>query len=285
MYWFLLTLLVVQPVSLAKSLSAATKHRYKGVVNTSNKYQDSDTDAQVLDDSDLEADEIGNSEDDADSTVDQKQYNPGRFLYASTPRFTKFTPQDDCTGTYVHFINHTHGKIYVLAYAFTCPHIIRALADAAKRGVKVRVLVDKQYENKPHSSTLRADPKVKMYADRTPAIAHNKIMLFSNRGVSKSVKQFDVAVITGSFNFSASAQKRNAENIDGSVNDFEKYAAHKKNWKYRKRLPLTVLLTASAIDKPCVGYAPRVVRKLKLSGYKIRRITHKARNHKVRVVL
>ena len=161
-------------------------------------------------------------------------------MYKSKQRFTKFTPQDDCTGTFIHFIHHTHGKIYVMAYALTCPHIIHALTKAAKRGVKVRVLVDKQYQNKPHIKPLKRDSRIKVFVDRTPAIAHNKIMIFSNKNVDKSVKEFDYAVITGSFNFSMSSQKRNAENIDGTVNDPEKYNAHKANWKYRKHLPLTI---------------------------------------------
>jgi phosphatidylserine/phosphatidylglycerophosphate/cardiolipin synthase-like enzyme len=58
--------------------------------------------------------------------------------------------------------------------------------------------------------------------DTKPAIAHNKVMIFD-----------DAAVFTGSFNFTKSAQERNAENGILIRNDAGIVKSYSENWLTR----------------------------------------------------
>lgn len=140
-----------------------------------------------------------------------------------------FTPQHDCTGLLVHLIDHANGEVHVHAYALTCPLIIAALKRADSRGVIVRILLDKQYKNKPQVAPLR---KTELYADNTPQIAHGKVLLIKN-------KNGLTVVYIGSFNFSTSAQKKNFEICLFLFNYDELYEACITNWKARLQLKRT----------------------------------------------
>ena len=112
-----------------------------------------------------------------------------------------FTPGGDCTGEIVKDIGTAHKSLYVQAYSFTSRPIIYALINAEKRGVKVKVLLDKTQKN-GLGLLLLVQNGVPVAIDSRVKIAHNKVMIIDNQ-----------EVITGSFNFTASAQKRNAENV------------------------------------------------------------------------
>ena len=178
------------------------------------------------------------------------------FKYHDRKMIIKFSPQEDCTGTIIHFINHTDKKIKVMAYALTCPRILNALCRAAARGVKIRVLVDKSYASKPYIQKLKSQPNANVFVDAAPRIAHNKIMLFYN----KSPKPFQCAVLTGSFNFSVSAQKFNSENIMILVDSQHVYDRYIQNWRYRKHLGDTHLLDENSTEviQPKIHYLPNI---------------------------
>jgi phosphatidylserine/phosphatidylglycerophosphate/cardiolipin synthase-like enzyme len=65
---------------------------------------------------------------------------------------------------------------------------------------------------------------VPVVIDSKPAIAHNKVMVFD-----------DQAVFTGSFNFTKSAQERNAENGMLIRGDAAVVKAYTDNWNKRYR--------------------------------------------------
>ena len=101
----------------------------------------------------------------------------------------------------------------------------RALADAAARGVHVRVVLDKSQPSAQGNqiAVLRA-AKIPVWIDHAHAIAHNKVVLVDGRLVE-----------TGSFNFTAAAEDSNAENallIDDPqleaiyAAEFERHVAH-----------------------------------------------------------
>ena len=93
--------------------------------------------------------------------------------------------------------------VRVQAYAFTSERIARALVEAKARGVAVEVLLDKSNRTARHSvAGLLADAGIAVLIDDKHAIAHNKVILID-----------DNVVITGSFNFTKSAETRNAENL------------------------------------------------------------------------
>jgi len=148
-----------------------------------------------------------------------------------------FAPQDNCTKAIIELINNTNHSIKIHAYAFTSDEIIEALERAAKRGVKVRILADKTYINKIGMNRLKGTQGVKSWNDSKPRIAHNKIIICKNK---KDTSLFATAVVTGSFNFSRSAQHCNAENIVIFKNHNRIYSKYHANWKYRKNLKETV---------------------------------------------
>lgn len=113
-----------------------------------------------------------------------------------------FTPAEQCESRIVDAIDGAQSMIRVQAYGFTAIPIIHALQRAAGRGVEVLVILDKTNERKYSGATLLDAAGIPVWIDFEPAIAHNKIMVIDER-----------LTIGGSYNYTASAQKRNAENV------------------------------------------------------------------------
>ena len=146
-----------------------------------------------------------------------------------------FTPGDDAAGLIVEALHKAKRQVLVQAYSFTHKDIAKALAEAKRRGIDVQMLADRQQMETIATSQVEwlAEQGVPVWIDTEHAAAHNKVMVIDNGSV-------DVAVITGSFNFSHAAQNRNAENLlilRGNATLAEAYAA---NWRRHKihSLPL-----------------------------------------------
>jgi phosphatidylserine/phosphatidylglycerophosphate/cardiolipin synthase-like enzyme len=114
-----------------------------------------------------------------------------------------FTPGGNCTETIVQALGDAKRTILVQAYSFTSAPLAKALLDAHKRGVQVRVILDKSQRNEKYSSAdFLANQGVPTMIDANHAIAHNKVIVIDGE-----------VVITGSFNFTKAAQEKNAENL------------------------------------------------------------------------
>ncbi len=113
-----------------------------------------------------------------------------------------FTPAEQCESRIVNEIDSAKSSIHVQAYGFTALPIIHALQRAAGRGVEVLAILDKTNERKYSGATLLDAAGIPVWIDFEPAIAHNKIMVIDER-----------LTIGGSYNYTAAAQKRNAENV------------------------------------------------------------------------
>ncbi len=119
-----------------------------------------------------------------------------------------FSPDGGGERIIVEAINGARQRILVQAYGFTDKAILSALAQAKQRGVDVRVILDKSNdrsnsnESRYSGATYMVNAGVPVWIDYQPAIAHNKVMIIDGD-----------EVITGSFNFTTSAQHRNAENV------------------------------------------------------------------------
>jgi len=99
-------------------------------------------------------------------------------------------------------INSAQQRVDVAAYSFTSKPVAAALVAAKNRGVSVRVVADEKANNDRYTAvTFLANQGVSVRLDAQYAIMHNKFMVVDGD-----------AVQTGSFNYTASAQKRNAEN-------------------------------------------------------------------------
>jgi phosphatidylserine/phosphatidylglycerophosphate/cardiolipin synthase-like enzyme len=131
-----------------------------------------------------------------------------------------FSPNGGCTEAVVKALGQAKASVLVQAYSFTSAPIAKALVDAARRGVKVDVLLDKSQRTEKYSSAdFVAHEGIPTRIDAVHAIAHNKVMVIDG-----------TTVLTGSFNFTKAAEEHNAENLlviqDPAL--AEKYAA---NWK------------------------------------------------------
>jgi phosphatidylserine/phosphatidylglycerophosphate/cardiolipin synthase-like enzyme len=114
-----------------------------------------------------------------------------------------FSPQGGCTDAILSQINRAKTEILLQAYSFTSQPIAQALIQAKKRGVKISAVLDKSNRTQKYSAaTSLNNMQIPVFIDDKHAIAHNKIMIIDNR-----------VVITGSFNFTAAAENKNAENL------------------------------------------------------------------------
>jgi phosphatidylserine/phosphatidylglycerophosphate/cardiolipin synthase-like enzyme len=114
-----------------------------------------------------------------------------------------FTPPAGAAQAIVKTIDASHSEVLVQAYGFTHNAIAQAIIRAHQRGVKVSVLLDQKSDHtNRYVVDLFNNGQITMLQDGKHAIAHNKVML-----IDESI------VITGSFNFTNSAETRNAENF------------------------------------------------------------------------
>jgi phosphatidylserine/phosphatidylglycerophosphate/cardiolipin synthase-like enzyme len=115
-----------------------------------------------------------------------------------------FTLQgQDCGAFAVAAIDRARRSLLVQAYNFTEPRIIAAIVAARRRGVDVSVIVDKITASQRGEGVDQvADAGIPTFVDRGPRIAHNKVMVIDGD-----------TVLTGSFNWSVSAERFNAENL------------------------------------------------------------------------
>jgi phosphatidylserine/phosphatidylglycerophosphate/cardiolipin synthase-like enzyme len=114
-----------------------------------------------------------------------------------------FTPPSGAGKELVQWIDQARQEVLVQAYGFTHNAIAQALLRAHARGVKVMVLLDqKSQSTNQYVIDLLQGQKVSLKYDGRHAIAHNKVMVIDHS-----------VVVTGSFNFTNSADSRNAENL------------------------------------------------------------------------
>lgn len=113
-----------------------------------------------------------------------------------------------CSAEIVDAIAGARQTLLVQAYGFTNPQIVQAIGAAYKRGVDVRVVLDKtntsKRDGKPRytGATYLTNARVPVRIDEKVAIAHNKVMVIDGD-----------LVIGGSYNYTRSAEERNAENV------------------------------------------------------------------------
>ncbi|MDP1606873.1 MAG: phospholipase D family protein [Rhodocyclaceae bacterium] len=119
-----------------------------------------------------------------------------------------FTPWDDAEGALLSAIGAAQKSLRVQAYLITSRNITRALIEAHQRGVKVEILADREMVTKGSSSLVPQlhAAGIVVHLETRYAAAHNKILLIDAEGDAP-------VVITGSYNFSFSAQARNSENL------------------------------------------------------------------------
>ena len=146
----------------------------------------------------------------------------GRLPDAAGTWLACFTPPEDCTGLIRREVGRARESVLVQAYAFTSPPIAQALVEAHRRGVRVQVILDRSaLGDRSSVGSLLSRAGVPVLVDDPNGIAHNKVMVIDG-----------ATVLTGSFNFTRSAEERNAENLL-VLRDPGIAAAYAENWERR----------------------------------------------------
>lgn len=137
-----------------------------------------------------------------------------------------FSPWEDAEGLVVQAIGEAQRQILVQAFSFTSRRIAQALIGARRRGVEVLVTADREQAVAGEGSRLRdlTAAGIPVWLETRYAAAHSKVMII-DAGTR------DSAVITGSFNWTAGAQRRNAENVLVLRRNRELANAYEANWR------------------------------------------------------
>jgi phosphatidylserine/phosphatidylglycerophosphate/cardiolipin synthase-like enzyme len=133
-----------------------------------------------------------------------------------------FSPGGGCTEAIVNEIRQARQQIFVQAYSFTSVPIANALVEAHNRGVAVYIVLDKSQKTEQYSGAdFVAHAGIPTLIDSAHAIAHNKVMLIDHQ-----------TIITGSFNFTKSAEQSNAENLLIIRGRADLYQAYENNFRH-----------------------------------------------------
>ena len=132
-----------------------------------------------------------------------------------------FSPNGGCTDAVISALHDAKKTILVQAYSFTSAPIAEALVEAKKRGVDVQVILDKSQRTERYSgASFLANGGIPVFIDADHKIAHNKVMIIDGQ-----------TVITGSFNFTKSAETGNAENVLLILHAPELAKRYSENWQ------------------------------------------------------
>jgi phosphatidylserine/phosphatidylglycerophosphate/cardiolipin synthase-like enzyme len=132
-----------------------------------------------------------------------------------------FSPRADSLRIIMKAINEAEKSIKVAAYSFTSKPVSTALVNAHKRGVKVQAVVDaKSNKGKYSAAQFLANNGVPVRTNGRYAIMHNKFIVIDGKTLQ-----------TGSFNYSAAAANKNAENVIIIRNVQPLAAQYTKEWQ------------------------------------------------------
>lgn len=114
-----------------------------------------------------------------------------------------FSPTDECGKVILDKINSAEKSIELAMYHFTSRVLSRALVTAVKRGVTVRVFLDGENAREYYSKANFLKKKgVLVKLEKGEGLMHNKFCIID-----------DELLITGSYNWTTSADLRNDENV------------------------------------------------------------------------
>jgi phosphatidylserine/phosphatidylglycerophosphate/cardiolipin synthase-like enzyme len=114
-----------------------------------------------------------------------------------------FSPEGGALGLTLSIINKAEKSILVAAFSFTSTPVAKALTNAARRGVKVRVVADKEANSKGYTAVaFLAGRGVPVRLNGAYNHMHHKFMVTDGKHVQ-----------TGSFNYTRAAAEKNAENV------------------------------------------------------------------------
>jgi len=136
-----------------------------------------------------------------------------------------FTPWDNAEQAIIDAIDSAKHSIYIQAYVWTSKPLTQAVLEARKRGVAIHVLCDKNQMMSSKSSQIPTLVKVGITVKLEVKYqsAHNKVIIID-------YNTSNATLLTGSYNFSYSAQNKNAENLL-VIRDAKLAKAYFDNWQ------------------------------------------------------
>jgi phosphatidylserine/phosphatidylglycerophosphate/cardiolipin synthase-like enzyme len=147
-----------------------------------------------------------------------------RILPAQGTVQAAFSPWDDVEGLLVEALGTARTQIRVQAYLLTSKKIAEALIAAHRRGVDVAVLADAEQSHVDSAKLgLLAAAGIPVWLETRYQNAHNKVILIDPASAAATV-------VTGSFNFTWTAQHKNAENVLILRKNPEIAAQYALNW-------------------------------------------------------
>lgn len=118
-----------------------------------------------------------------------------------------FSPHDAVEQRLIALIDGAQQSVHVQSFIFTRKSIAQALIAAHRRGVKVAVLLDERMHRRGKNALpLLLAAGVPVALDGRYKSAHNKVLLID--AIAR-----DAVVVTGSYNLTWSAGRKNAENV------------------------------------------------------------------------
>lgn len=132
-----------------------------------------------------------------------------------------FSPDPAALELVLKGIRSARRSIHVAAYVFTSKPVALALLDARQRGVEVALVADSKENTAGYSATrFLARQRLPVRLNGKYAILHDKFMIIDQLHVQ-----------TGSFNYTAAAASKNAENVLIIWNAPELAARYETQWQ------------------------------------------------------
>lgn len=136
-----------------------------------------------------------------------------------------FSPDQGAEALILETIATAQKEIRVAAYSFTSPQITKALQEARRRGVDIKVVVDEK-GNKSKASkaamNFLVNANIPVRTISAYRIHHDKYMVIDGQTVE-----------TGSFNYSQSAARNNSENVVVIRNNADVANQYLQHWQSR----------------------------------------------------
>ncbi len=145
-----------------------------------------------------------------DEMFEDDQFGAGSPANTPNPSFSVdgnlievyFSPEDGTAARLIELISGAQDSVYFLAYAFTEDDIADAMVERARDGVTVAGVIDSgQADNQGSEYERMVAEGLDVRLDGGSGRMHHKVIIIDGQ-----------TVLTGSYNFSASAETRNDEN-------------------------------------------------------------------------
>jgi phosphatidylserine/phosphatidylglycerophosphate/cardiolipin synthase-like enzyme len=121
-----------------------------------------------------------------------------------TPLHVYFSPDDHVQSALLDLVANARSSIYFLAYSFTAAPLADAIRQRAAAGIKVAGVMEADEVKSNAGGVYAAFRKagLDVHLDGNPGLMHHKVMIIDGR-----------IVVFGSYNFTASAETKNDENV------------------------------------------------------------------------